>query len=128
MSPGNTPPNKVTAGRRGEDRAVSHLQSVGMRVIKRNHRTKLGEIDLIALDGDVLVFVEVRTRASARYGSALATVGARKQNQIAKVAGSYLSRRAIPKGGVRFDVVGITGETLTHIKDAFRLGEFSRRW
>jgi putative endonuclease len=109
-------------GKRGEDRAVEYLRGLGYRVVERNFRCKLGEIDVIARDGRSLVFVEVRTRADGRRGSALETVTGPKQRRIARVASYYLMVRRPTFEACRFDVVGITGAHIQHIKDAFRVG------
>jgi putative endonuclease len=111
--------DRLDKGARGEDRAVAHLRALGYHIVERNYRCKLGELDIIARDGDTLVFVEVRTRKSARYGTALETVSPAKQRTIARVAQHYLLRQ--PPRACRFDVIGITADELTHIVDAFRL-------
>lgn len=66
-------------GHRGERMAEAYLQQKGLRIVERNYRTARGEIDLVAWDGDVLVFVEVRTRSGLRYGSALESITWQKQ-------------------------------------------------
>lgn len=114
-------------GKRGEDRACEYLRALGYHIIERNFRCRLGELDIIARDGNTLVFAEVRTRTHARHGSPLETVGGPKQRRIARVASYYLSVRRPRLDTCRFDVVGITGEHvehihIEHIKDAFRLG------
>jgi putative endonuclease len=109
------------SGRSNEDRACAELARRGYVIVERNYRCKLGELDVVAREGDVLVFVEVRSRRSARYGSALETVNAAKQRRIARVAQHYLMARQPRFESCRFDVVGITGEELVLIKDAFRL-------
>lgn len=119
MSP---PPSTHTLGRRGEDRAVVYLRTHGYRIVERNFRCKLGELDVIARDGDTLVFVEVRTRSSGSRGGALEMISAAKQRQVARVASYYLAIRRLESATCRFDVVGITGEHIELIRDAFRLG------
>lgn len=116
------PASTHSAGRRGEDRAVAFLRASGYRILERNFRCKLGELDIVARDGDALVFVEVRTRSHARQGSALEAVGAAKQRQVARVAGYYLASRRMEGAPCRFDVVGITGERIELVRDAFRVG------
>ena len=110
------------SGQRGEDRAVAYLADRGYQIVERNYRCRLGELDVIARDGDTLVFVEVRTRQSGRFGTALETVGAGKRAQIARVAAQYLAARRPRFVRCRFDVVGITGDDVVLIQDAFRLG------
>lgn len=111
-------------GKRGEDRAASHLRGLGYHIIERNFRCKLGELDIIARarDARTLVFVEVRTRAHGRRGSAIDTVTAPKQRRIARVASYYLCVRRPAFDRCRFDVIGITGDRIEHIEDAFRIG------
>ncbi len=112
----------VDKGRVGERRAETALVARGYTIVERNFRCRRGELDLIARDGDVLVFVEVRSRADGRRGSALATIGAVKQRQLARVAEAYLAIRRVRPTRCRFDVVGITGDEVTVVVDAFRLG------
>lgn len=110
--------DRLATGRRGEQLAAGHLRAKGYRIIERNYRCKLGEIDIVAMDGDTLVFVEVRRRKTARYGTALEAVSPAKQRQVARVAEVYLTR--CTPSTVRFDVVGITGDEIVHVEDAFR--------
>jgi putative endonuclease len=109
-------------GKRGEDRACQYLRALGYRIVERNFRCKLGELDIIARDGSTLVFTEVRSRTDSRHGTPLETVTWPKQRRIAQVASYYLSVRQPRFDTCRFDVVGITGENIEHVKDAFRLG------
>ena len=113
---------RVLRGRRGEARAAEHLRAAGYRILEQNFRCRLGEIDLVAMDGHTLVFVEVRTRRQAAHGTALATVTASKQQRLARVAQFYLQRRQPRFDACRFDVIGITAGRLQHVEDAFRLG------
>lgn len=108
-------------GRHNEDRACDELVRCGYDIVERNYRCKLGELDVVARDGQTLVFVEVRSRSSARYGSALETIGVAKQRRIARVAQHYLMVRRPRFDTCRFDVIGITAGELVLIKDAFRL-------
>ncbi len=96
-------------GRQGELLAARHLAALGYRIVARNFRCRAGEIDLVAVQGGDLVFVEVRTRRSRRFGTALESVTPAKQRQVARVALHFLSRlgdRGWP-GGLRFDVVTV---------------------
>lgn len=94
-------------GRFGEDLAVRFLKQKGYRILKTNYRTPFGEIDIIAEDRDVIVFVEVKSRKSAAFGSPAASVDRRKQKKISMSALSYL--KSAKKIGIRarFDVVSI---------------------
>lgn len=110
------------AGARGEARAARALRARGYRIVEQNFRCRSGEIDIVARDGDALVFVEVRTRRSDRFGSAIETISAAKQKQVVRVARAYLAARRLSPAACRFDVVGITGDELVIIEDAFRVG------
>lgn len=109
-------------GRDGERRAAAYLEARGYRIVETNFRCRAGEIDIVARHGGDLVFVEVRTRADGRRGSALETVNARKRARIARVAEAYLALRAPASASCRFDVLGITGDEIELVPDAFRLG------
>jgi putative endonuclease len=111
----------IEVGASGEDRAVAHLVRAGFRIVERNYRCKLGELDVIARDGGVLVFVEVRSRRSNEFGNALDAVSAHKRKKVTRVAMSYIAYRRPRFVEARFDVVAITGAELVHIKDAWRL-------
>lgn len=111
----------VAVGATSEDRAVDHLVRQGFRIIERNYRCKVGELDIVARDRGVLVFVEVRSRRNADYGSALEAVTWRKRQKVTRVAMQYLAWRRPRFESARFDVVAITGDELVHIRDAWRL-------
>ncbi|MBE0476856.1 MAG: YraN family protein [Coriobacteriia bacterium] len=95
-------------GRRGEDAAAAFLERRGMRLLERNWRCPVGEVDLVAQDGDTLVLCEVKTRRSTRAGSPEAAVGATKQRRLARLAAAYAQDMPSPPERVRFDVVAIT--------------------
>jgi putative endonuclease len=111
----------IEVGARGEDRAVRHLARHGYRIVERNYRCKVGELDIVARDGSVLVFVEVRSRRDGERGSALDAVTWHKRRKVSRVAMVYLAQRRPRFEQARFDVVAITGAELVHIKDAWRL-------
>lgn len=103
-----------------EDRAAEFLQAQGLRLLQRNFRCRLGEIDLIMQDGAELVFVEVRWRSSPGYGSAVETIGPRKRQRVIRAAGLYLQRYpAAARGSCRFDVVALDGPRLQWLRGAF---------
>jgi putative endonuclease len=107
-------------GQHGEDRALAYLQSRGMRLLERNFRCKLGEIDLIMQDGAGLVFVEVRQRASASYGGAAASVTPAKQRRLLRAAQYFLLRyAALPP--CRFDLLAIDGENLSWMQNILEM-------
>lgn len=96
-------------GAQMEEAAARHLQHAGLKLEARNYRCRRGEIDLIARDGDTLVFVEVRYRRNSRYGSAGATVDHRKQRKLLAAADNYLQQHKLDCP-CRFDVVAIEGD------------------
>ena len=96
-------------GQKSERRAEQFLKSRGLTLVERNYRCKLGEIDLIMIDGRTLVFVEVRYRRQQGYGSASESVDTRKQQKLIRAAQYYLQRLAGSEPACRFDVVGIGG-------------------
>ena len=112
-------------GQQGEREAEQFLSAQRYAIIAKNYRSPFGEIDLIALDRQTVVFVEVRTHTGPAFGDPLASVNARKQRQIAKTALHYLSCHRLHDHEARFDVIGIRwqGERpqLTHVKGAFDL-------
>lgn len=110
------------AGDAAEARALAHLRAAGLQLVARNYRTPGrggGEVDLILREADgTLVFVEVRARASARFGGAAASVGATKRRRIVFAARHFLMRQGRPPP-CRFDVVAIDGLALQWIRAAF---------
>lgn len=107
-------------GAEAEEAAARFLEGHGLSVVARNYRTRFGEIDLVARDGAVLVFVEVRARRSAAYGGAAASVGFAKQRRILCAARHYLGRMG-GEPACRFDVLAWEGHapTPTWIRGAF---------
>jgi putative endonuclease len=110
-------------GALGEEAAAELLRKAGYRIVARNHRCSRGEVDVIAEKGDLLVFVEVRTRATAAFGGPEETVGTRKQRRVIAAARDYLAQRRGPPKAARFDVIavvdGSAGPALTHFENAF---------
>jgi putative endonuclease len=114
----------LAAGRRGEDIAHRFLQRAGMTVVARNHRTPSGsaEVDLIAWDGDKLVFIEVKTRSSAEFGPPERAVDSEKKHRLVLAAADYARRSEVPLSHVRFDVVSVVltqPPAVTHYRDVF---------
>jgi putative endonuclease len=97
---------KDVVGRRGESLAVQYLQAQGLVVLARNWRCDIGEIDVIARDGDVLVFCEVKTRTSVRFGHPLEAVTATKLERLRRLARRYVHDMAL-QTQVRIDVIGV---------------------
>jgi len=111
----------VEIGAFAERAATQLLLERGYRIIERNFRAKSGELDIVARDGPVLVFVEVRSRANADHGDAAEMVDWRKQRQVARIAAAYLALRQPDYDEARFDVVAITAGDAVLIQDAWRL-------
>jgi putative endonuclease len=111
------------AGSEGEARAAAHLEAAGLSVIARNWRCKAGELDIVARDASgTLVFVEVRTRASAAFGGAGASITPVKQMRLARAAEFYRQVTHSQHRPCRFDVVLIEAGRLDWIRDAFQPG------
>ena len=113
-------------GDRGERLAARHLRRQGMRIVARQHRSRLGEIDLIAADAGCVVFVEVKTRRSDAAGRPEEAVTPAKQRQLTRLALEYLKRRGwLARRSARFDIVAITwpeGRSqpeIVHYRNAF---------
>lgn len=96
----------LTTGSRGEDIAEETLLAQGYRILERNWRFKHLEVDLIARDGSILVFVEVRTRNDSQYGLPYESIGRQKEQKLARAANIYLSQQGYD-GEIRFDVVSV---------------------
>jgi putative endonuclease len=100
-----------TRGAEAEDQAAALLQAAGLKLLARNARSRGGELDLVALDGEVLVVVEVRARAPNRFAGAAESVDARKQARIVQATQAWLLQNpAHARRAVRFDVLGFDGE------------------
>ena len=114
----------ITLGREGEQRAARLLERHGLRVVERNWRCSQGELDLIAVRGDLVVFCEVKTRRSRRWGEPSEAVDPRKQARLRRLAGRWLAENPARRSRrVRFDVISVVdGEDrreLIHLPDAF---------
>ena len=118
-------------GHKVEQYAKRYLAARGLTTVEENFRCRMGEIDLIMLDGDCLVFVEVRFRSGRRLTSAPFTVDASKQRRLVRTAAVFLSsRRTFANSVTRFDVVGIDRnqdgtQRINWIRDAFRPADAS---
>jgi putative endonuclease len=115
--------NRAATGARGEDLAVAYLERAGLTIVERNFRCRAGEIDVVARDGEELIFVEVRTRRSTAFGSPEESITARKQRKMAECAYSYLAERGSHLGPWRIDVIaielrGASASRIDHYKHA----------
>lgn len=116
--------SKKEIGDKGEKKAVRCLKRQGYKILERNFSVpKIGEIDIVATDGEYLCFVEVRLRSRGDFGTPAQTVTAEKQRKIIRTAKVYLARHGAERAFIRFDVVEICGLDAKPvvIKDAFRL-------
>jgi len=107
----------------GELLAAEHLKARGYQILSQNYRASRGEIDLVAQDGKCIVFVEVKTRRSLKFGLPQAAVTEQKQRQISKIALAYLQAQNLLDATCRFDVIAI------HLSPQFellRLEQFER--
>ncbi len=112
-------------GDEGESFAEKYLRKRGYKILERNYRTPIGEIDIVAKDGEYTVFIEVKTRQSLQYGAPIDAVDRRKRERIRRLALLYLKHKKIDDSPVRFDVVGLTVRNGNYevelIKDAFEV-------
>lgn len=99
--------NNKALGRKGEEAASQYLAKKGLKVIETNYRLREGEIDLIALDGEVIVFVEVKTRKRNDFGHPMEAVDTKKQSRIRRVAEIYLAQKDWSEREVRFDAFSL---------------------
>ncbi len=112
--------NKRKEGTRYEDMAAAYLTDLGYRIIARNYRCRMGEIDLVAREGKYLVFAEVKERSSGFRGYGSESVDRRKQDRILRTARYYMMRERIDQFmPVRFDVVTIDRGNIRLIRNAF---------
>lgn len=116
---------RISTGKRGEDLAASFLAEAGYRIIERNYRCLFGEIDIVAEEGETLVFVEVKSRRSNAYGDPQVAVGHQKQKKISRISVYYLEERHLRHRPARFDVVAVkllpAGHRVELIRNAFEL-------
>jgi putative endonuclease len=111
--------------RRGERAAEWHLRRLGYKIVSRRDRGRLGELDLVAVDGRTIVFIEVKTRRSHDAGHPAEAVGAEKQQRLTRLALAFLKRHDLLEHPARFDVVAVTWPdgakkpTVEHYQNAF---------
>ena len=99
--------HRQTLGSQGEQLAVEYLESIGYIIVDRNWRGNRCELDVVALDRECVVFVEVKTRASSRYGSPLEAITPAKLSNMTRAAFSWLTANYLHHEGIRFDAIGI---------------------
>lgn len=117
--------DRIRTGKKGEDIAVAYLKKEGYEVLERNYRCLFGEVDIIAKDGDTIVFVEVKSRRSERFGAPQMAVGTEKQKKLSRISLKYLEERRLYPCNARFDVVAVKifpeGGGVELIQNAFDL-------
>ncbi|MGI6655667.1 MAG: YraN family protein [Desulfobulbus sp.] len=126
MKARRTPQEK---GRIGEELALDYLREQGYGIAEKNYRTPYGEVDIVARDGQTMVFVEVKTRSSSRFGTPFDAVDSRKQLHLCRAARAYLHCHGLAGTSARFDVISVElsrtdgGEPrITHLQNAFDCG------
>jgi putative endonuclease len=112
--------NRQSLGKLGEDLACLELRRRGYAIIARRYRTRFGEIDIVAREGDTMVFVEVKARATSRFGDGAAAVTGGKQRRISQMAVDYLVRRRLHDCPCRFDVVSVDLSSKQPVVEVFR--------
>lgn len=114
---------EIELGKYCEDRAVLFLKKKGYRILERNYRSLFGELDVIARDGNTLVFIEVKSLTSSLFGSPYLKLTKKKRANIIKSVLSYLKRKSLLEAKCRIDVISISldkkGDEIELIKNAF---------
>jgi putative endonuclease len=110
---------RALLGAAGEDRAAAWYEAAGYRVVARNWRCRMGELDLVAVKGGTYVFSEVKTRTTDRFGVPAAAVNHTKQVRIRRLAAAWLASESVRARVIRFDVVSILGGQIDVIEGAF---------
>jgi|WetSurMetagenome_2_1015567.scaffolds.fasta_scaffold1479655_1 putative endonuclease len=117
--------NHLGTGKKGEDLAASYLKKKGYRILERNYRCPYGEMDIVARESGSIVFVEVKSRRSDRYGDPQDAVDTNKQKKLSLVSLHYLNEKNLPSDNARFDVVAVRlsldDVKVELIRDAFEL-------
>lgn len=112
---------KKLLGRAGEIEASKLLKKNGYEILEMNFRTRLGEADIIAKQGEVIVFVEVKTRSDESFGAPSEAVNYKKREKYFRVATEYLLKKGLNDKPCRFDVIEIENGKINHIIDAFSM-------
>jgi len=115
--------HRQSLGRRGEDLACAELEKRGYVIVDRRFRTRCGELDIVARDGGVLVFVEVKARSGSNFGTPFESVTWKKRQRLSQMAASYLFIRRLAGVACRFDVVAVVErqgmQTIELLRGAF---------
>jgi len=113
--------DKRGIGRQYEEMAIDFLELSGYTILEKNYTTKQGEIDVIALEKECYVFLEVKYRHSKKKGYPFEMVTKSKQKKIMKTAISYCLENKLLGQSMRFDIISILGEEITHYRNAFEM-------
>jgi putative endonuclease len=114
--------DQAEVGAAAEEQACRVLRAKGYLIVARNWRTRFGEIDIVARDGEVLVFVEVKARSGSGYGGAEGAVGPAKQRRMIAAAKAFLAANRCELAS-RFDVVAMEGNDVRILRDAFQVDD-----
>ena len=107
-------------GKKGEEQAAAALEAAGMEIVAKNVRSKQGEIDIVAIEGDTIIFVEVKAWSAYGLEDLQYGIDARKQHKIVETAKYFLTKnRKYSKMAIRFDVVFVKNNSITHLASAF---------
>ncbi|MEK7689110.1 MAG: YraN family protein [Deltaproteobacteria bacterium] len=116
---------RISVGKKGESLAAEFLRKNGYRIVENNFRNRYGEIDIVAIEGKTVVFIEVKTKTNSKFGPPKMAVNLRKQRQLSKAALAYLTQKKLNNNPARFDVIGISmiedKTEIELIKNAFEL-------
>ena len=118
--------NKREIWVKGEAAAKAYLEENGYRILAENYAGRMGEIDIVAKDGEVVVFVEVKARESTAFGEPIEAVTPQKVRRIALTAQQYLVHKRLMGASVRFDVVEVLYGEIRHTKNAFSLSDAAK--
>ena len=120
----------LRTGRWGEEQAEKFLKKAGLKIVARNVRVGYDELDLIGRQGDTLIFVEVKTRASEDFGRAASAVNRAKRKKLSRAAIRFIKNHKLRPPYIRFDVVEVVGKKpeIRHIQNAFQLEGGYRIW
>ncbi|NLX62100.1 MAG: YraN family protein [Tissierellia bacterium] len=116
--------NNRKIGILGEDIAVEHLKSKGYRILERNYRSKIGEIDIIAFKNNILVFIEVKTRSNTNFGFPYEAVNKRKFHKILQTSLIYIKQKGYKGYQIRYDIIEVflsNNRKINHIENVFCL-------
>jgi putative endonuclease len=112
--------HRQSLGQRGEDLACAELEKLGYVIVDRRFRTRCGELDIVARDAGVLVFVEVKARSGSNFGTPLESVTWQKRQRLSQMAASYLCLKRLTSVACRFDVVSVLEHDGTHTVELVR--------